>query len=210
MFTGNVCFCEKWDKRAAKARGTAGHRTARAPLLQRGVQHGRSHSPFKVRCATGKALKSSARPRRSAGRLLHDPHAALLVAARADAPIVVDGCAGCHRYACDRLGMNPCMACSCSSCSHRPRGPCSQIRQGWWRHRHLRSRWVLLAAWQLDLGRASTGYNLFRDAACCVSRERVSHDRPPQPHVSRVADEVHVGASLEPHGLNLDGCERHR
>ena len=76
--------------------------------------------------------------------------------------------------------------------------------------RHDRSRQALLAAWQLGLDRASTGCNLVCDAACCVSRERVSRDRPPQPHVSRVADEVNVGASLEPHGLNLDGFERHK
>ena len=76
--------------------------------------------------------------------------------------------------------------------------------------RHDRSRQALLAAWQLGLDRASTGCNLVCDAACCVSRERVSRDRPPQPHVSRVADEVDVGASLEPHGLNSDGFERHR
>ena len=77
-------------------------------------------------------------------------------------------------------------------------------------HRHDRSRRALLAAWQLGLGRSSTGYNLFCDGTSSVSRERVSRDRPPQPHVSRVADEVNVGASLEPHGLNFDGFERHK
>ena len=77
-------------------------------------------------------------------------------------------------------------------------------------HRHLRSRWVLLAAWQLDLARASTACNLFHDGTSSMSRELVSRDRPPQPHVSRVADEVNVGASLEPHGLNFDGFERHK
>ena len=104
--------------------------------------------------------------------------------------------------------MTPCMACSCSSCSHRPRGPCSQIRQGWHRHRHDLSRRALLAAWLLGLGRVSTDYNLFRDAASSVSRERVSCDRPPQPHVSRVADEVDVCVSLKPDRRGLGSPRR--
>ena len=77
-------------------------------------------------------------------------------------------------------------------------------------HRHVRPKRALLAAWELDSARASTDCNLFRDAASSVSRERVSCDRPPQPHVSRVADEVNVGASLEPHGLNFDWFERYK
>ena len=75
-------------------------------------------------------------------------------------------------------------------------------------HRHDRSRRALLAAWLLGLGRASTGYNLFRDAASSVSRERVSCDRPPQPHVSRVADEVDVCVSLKPDRRGLGSPRR--
>ena len=104
--------------------------------------------------------------------------------------------------------MHPCMNCSCSSCSHRPRGPCSQIRQGWHVHRHVRSRRALLAAWELDSVWVSTACSLFRDAACCVSRERVSHDRPPQPHVSRVAEEVDVCVSLKPDRRGLGSPRR--
>ena len=89
----------KSDKRVAKARAAARHRTARSPRSQSGLQTGHLQSPLnlKVPCKSVAPLMNCAFPLRAQEVSAHNPAAAKLVEGRGDALFVLAALVWCGR-----------------------------------------------------------------------------------------------------------------
>ena len=121
--------------------------------------------------------------------------------ARAAALFARVGRAGHRSQAHARLVMRACTIFQCSTCSHRRYRLAAAGTDEWQLLGKDRRHLGLQRAWLDALARDPIGTNLFRDAAACVSRERVAQSRPLSAVYRTAVVEVDVCVALEPHRL---------